>query len=137
MRIEHQNGMKFAAKTRGHEIVSDLPPDYGGEDTGMTPPEWLLASLGSCVGVYIVNFCKGHDVPYEGVVVEIDWTKSVDPPRISRIKCNIHMPVEVSADMRDSVLGAARQCFIHNTLCNSPEVEIDYAAVKVAAMSDE
>ena len=49
MRITHRGGMKFEAETRGHEIVSDLPPNQNGEDTGMTPPEWFLASLGACV----------------------------------------------------------------------------------------
>ena len=127
MRITHRGGKKFAAETRGHEIVGDLPPDQNGEDTGMTPPEWFLASLGACVGVYVVNYCQMKGLPYEGMSVGIDWEKHMDPPRIGRIRCDIHMPEGFPTHMRDAALKVARQCLIHNTLHQKPHIEIDYA----------
>ena len=126
MRIEHRGGVKFAAKVRGHEIQSDLPSPRG-TDEGMTPPEWLLASVGACVGVYIAEFCANHNIPYDGLAVDIDSDKTDNPPRIGAIRCGIHMPDGLPEKMRGAVLRAARQCFIHNTLCHSPQVEIDYA----------
>jgi putative redox protein len=47
--VEHLGAVQFQIKTRGHSIVSDQPAS-GGFDAGMTPPELLLASLGSCAG---------------------------------------------------------------------------------------
>jgi putative redox protein len=52
LKIEYLGGVRFAAETRGHRVVSDQPPENGGEDSGMTPPEFLLASLGTCAGYY-------------------------------------------------------------------------------------
>ncbi len=46
--VSHQDGLQFIASARSHQIVSDQPFDNGGCDRGMTPPEWLLAALGSC-----------------------------------------------------------------------------------------
>jgi len=129
MRIEHRGGVKFSAQVRGHEIVSDLPGPRG-TDAGMTPPEWLLASLGSCVGVYVAEFCANHNVPYEGFAVEIDAQKTEDPSRFGAIQCKIHMPDGMPEKMRGAVLRAARLCFIHNTLCHSPQVDIDYAPAR-------
>jgi putative redox protein len=47
MTVEHLGSLQFEIKTRGHSIVSDQPVEYGGFEEGMTPPELLLASLGS------------------------------------------------------------------------------------------
>ena len=54
VKVSHLDGVKFAIQARSHAIVCDQPPDNGGEDTGMTPPELLLASLGSCAAFYAV-----------------------------------------------------------------------------------
>jgi putative redox protein len=128
MRVKHKGGMSFVAQTRGHEIVSDLPEAMAGQDTGMTPPEWLLAALGSCVGVYMANYCKAKELPYEGMEVEIAWEKGADPVRISSIRCDIHMPQNFPENMRDGALKVAKQCMVHNTLHLTPDIAIDYAS---------
>ena len=45
--VERLGSVLFEIKARGHSIVSDQPEENGGFDEGMTPPELLLASLGS------------------------------------------------------------------------------------------
>src|ERR1035441_8635479 len=46
--IKHLDHVKFAIQTRSHTILCDQPAENGGDDAGMTPPELMLASLGSC-----------------------------------------------------------------------------------------
>ena len=70
------------------------------------------------------------DLPHEGLTVEIDWEKAVDPPRIGRVRCGIRMPEDFPKHMRDAALKVARQCLIHNTLHHKPHIEIDYAPTK-------
>jgi uncharacterized OsmC-like protein len=50
VRIQHLDEVTFEASARGHRVVCDQPPDNGGSDSGMTPPEYLLASLGTGAG---------------------------------------------------------------------------------------
>ena len=45
--VEHLGDVQFQIKARQHTIVSDQPLQNGGFDEGMTPPEMLLAALGS------------------------------------------------------------------------------------------
>ena len=54
VKITHLDQVKFAIHSRSHSILCDQPAENGGEDSGMTPPELLLASLGSCA--CILNF---------------------------------------------------------------------------------
>ena len=55
LRVKYKEGVRFVAETRGHRIEIDQPLGGGGQDRGMTPPELLLASLGSCAA-YVLYF---------------------------------------------------------------------------------
>ena len=44
--IQHRGDVKFEASTRDHRVTCDQPAGNGGSDSGMTPPEYLLVSLG-------------------------------------------------------------------------------------------
>ena len=57
-RIQYRGGTGFTAETRGHRVDCDQPPANGGADTGMTPPEFLLVSLGTCAGFYAAQYLK-------------------------------------------------------------------------------
>jgi putative redox protein len=54
--IDYAKNLQFQGSARGHKILGDQPIESGGDDAGMTPPEWFLASLGSCVGFYAVKY---------------------------------------------------------------------------------
>src|SRR6266536_1866928 len=43
IKVTHLDHFKFAIHSRSHSIICDQPADNGGEDSGMTPPELLLA----------------------------------------------------------------------------------------------
>jgi hypothetical protein len=42
VKVTYRSGVQFEAEARGHRIICDQPADAGGEDAGMTPPEFLL-----------------------------------------------------------------------------------------------
>ena len=54
--IEHLGAVQFEIKSRQHTLISDQPAENKGYDEGMTPPELLLASLGSCAAYYAVDY---------------------------------------------------------------------------------
>jgi uncharacterized OsmC-like protein len=73
--VEHLGAVQFQIKTRGHSIVSDQPADSGGFDAGMTPPELLLASLGSCAGFYAAQHLRKNKLAPEGPRVRLPAKK--------------------------------------------------------------
>jgi len=54
--IRYQGHSKFEATARGHRVVCDQPLENEGSDKGMTPPEFLLVSLGTCAGYYAAQY---------------------------------------------------------------------------------
>ena len=60
--VEHLGEVQFEIRAREHVISCDQPRENGGFDEGMTPPEFLLASLGSCAAYYAVDYLKRSKV---------------------------------------------------------------------------
>lgn len=127
MNIDYTGGMQFIAETRGHKITVDLPPSYNGEDTGPTPPELFVASLGSCIGVYTILYLKKEELPTEGVRVEMSWEDAHGPSRIGKVTADIHLPEGISAEHAQKALQTAAQCKVHNTLRHTPEICVNIA----------
>ena len=44
-----KGNMLFETQIRNHRVQIDVPPSMGDQDRGPTPPEFFVASLGSCV----------------------------------------------------------------------------------------
>ena len=120
--IHHLGDVKFEAVTRGHRVVCDQPPDNGGADTGMTPPEFLLVSLGTCAGFYAAQYLKLHALPAAGLEVRVSALKAKAPARLGSFRIEVTLPASTSAT-RPAILRAVHACLIHNTLLNAPAIE--------------
>ncbi|MHB1070258.1 MAG: OsmC family protein, partial [Gemmatimonadaceae bacterium] len=57
MVITHVGGVQFSAQVRSHRILVDQPERGGGADGGPSPMELLGVSLGTCVALYVQQFC--------------------------------------------------------------------------------
>lgn len=123
--VEHLGAVQFEIKTRGHSIVSDQPADSGGFDEGMTPPELLLASLGSCAGYYAAQYLRKHKLATEGTKVRVTCDKVKEPvARMTNFTIYVEAPVELSKEHRLGVEEAVEHCLVHNTLVHSPKISL-------------
>jgi uncharacterized OsmC-like protein len=129
--VEHLGAVQFEVKTRGHSVVSDQPAENGGFDEGMTPPELMLASLGSCAGFYAADYLKRQKLAVEGTRVRVTAEKAKDPARLDNFKIEVDVPAELSEEHRKGVEEAVHRCLIHNTLMHPPKIELE---VKGAAL---
>jgi uncharacterized OsmC-like protein len=90
--IQHLGGVKFEAAARGHRVVCDQPPDNGGADTGMTPPEFLLVSLGTCAGFYAAQYLKARSLSAEGLEIKVNAEKAMQPARVGKFRIEVIVP---------------------------------------------
>ncbi|MBZ5726699.1 MAG: OsmC family protein [Acidobacteriia bacterium] len=120
--IQHLGNVKFEASARGHRVICDQPPDNGGSDSGMTPPEYLLVSLGTCAGFYAAQYLKARSLPSQGMEVNVSAEKARQPARLGQFRIEVTVP-GLDADHQAGVLRAVKACLIHNTLINAPAIE--------------
>jgi uncharacterized OsmC-like protein len=122
--------VKFEASTRGHRVICDQPPANGGGDTGMTPPEFLLVSLGTCAGFYAAQYLKLHALPDEGLEIHVSAEKVKAPARLGTFHIEVVAPA-VDERHESGIQRAVHACLIHNTLLNAPVIE---TSVRTAAL---
>src|SRR5215468_4716824 len=123
--VEHLGGVQFEIKARQHRIACDQPVENGGFDEGMTPPELLLASLGSCAGFYAAQYLRKHELAFEGTSVRVTCEKVKDPaPRMTNFVVEVDSPVELTEEHRTGVQEAVEHCLVHNTLLHPPKITL-------------
>jgi uncharacterized OsmC-like protein len=123
--VEHLGAMQFEIKARQHTVLSDQPPENAGHDECMTPPELLLASLGSCAGFYAAQYLRKHKLATEGTRVRVTAEKLKDPARVDNFRIAIEAPAALTEQHRAGVENAVHHCLIHNTLLHPPSIVLE------------
>ena len=121
--VLHRGDFAFEAIARGHRVICDQPPANGGSDSGMTPPEFLLVSLGTCAGFYAAQYLKTRSLPTDGLRVKVSAEKASQSARLERLQIEVSVP-ELDPQHQTGIQRAVKSCLIHNTLLNTLAIDI-------------
>lgn len=124
--------VKFTVTARKHSLICDQPAEGGGSDEGMTPPELLLSSLGTCAAYYAAAYLRKKGLPREGVEVRVTADKAGPPTRLDDFRIEVKIPLALSEADRAGVDLAVHHCLIHNTLLHPPAIRIELQAPAAA-----
>jgi putative redox protein len=127
--VEGGAGFAQTIRARRHRFAADEPASYGGTDTGPSPYELLLASLGACTSMTLRMYADRKEWPLEAVRVLLahdrvhakDCDVCTDDERqrggqIDRIERKIDVLGELSDEQRQRLLEIAEKCPVHRTL---------------------
>jgi len=132
VKVSQLDNVKFSIQSRSHTILCDQPQDNGGEDAGMTPPEFLLASLGSCAAFYAVQYLKTRNLAQAGVEVSVTAEKLKQPARLGNFLVHVVCPVSLTEEQNEGLMRSVHHCLVHNTLLTPPEIRIELAVKEPA-----
>jgi putative redox protein len=133
--VKYLDGTAFEIEARGHKVISDQPVDNGGADGGMTPPELMLASLGSCAGFYAAQYLRARSLSAAGLTVRVEAEKATQPARLGLFRIHVEAPVADEPRHRDGLLRAVKTCLVHNTLTHTPQVEVELGMLPSPAIA--
>ena len=110
----------FNVKSKDYEFIVDV------KGKGITPPDTFLASLGTCIGIYVRKYAEGVKLvlPEFGISVEGELTK--EPPFCFK-KINITLDLKNTQldERRKKALNEfAKNCPVHNTLKDNPAIDV-------------
>lgn len=118
--ISNQGEYLFNVKSKDYNFVIDT------KGKGITPPDTLLASIGSCLGVYIRKYSEGANLGLKdfSITVEADFSK--DPPVCFKdIKVRIDLKgAKIDERRKAALLEFIKNCPVHNTFRASPAVGV-------------
>jgi uncharacterized OsmC-like protein len=134
--VDYAIGVEFGVHARQHALVCDQLIENGGSDRGMTPPELLLASLGTCAAYYAAEYLRTRRLDLSGLQVRVTAEKLLKPARLSNFQIIVTAPGCNDERHREGIRRAAKNCLIHNTLLHSPEIGIGVESPMLATQNE-
>jgi putative redox protein len=125
--LVRDTGRKYAQEIRArrHRLVADEPESIGGQDTGATPYDLLLAGLGSCTSITLRMYADRKGWALERSEIEL-WHERVhaddcggceDPKtKIEQVQRRIRLVGDLDDKQRQRLLEIADKCPVHKTL---------------------
>jgi uncharacterized OsmC-like protein len=120
VKISGKDITEFRVKTENYEFIIDSE----GEN-GITPPDTLLAALGSCLGVYIRKYVKNTNLNIKDFEIILSAEFGNDKPiGFKTISAVIDLKgVKLDAMRTNSLLSFVKNCPVHNTFKANPTIE--------------
>jgi putative redox protein len=94
--------------------TADVPPEKGGGGQGFGPHELVEAALATCLAMTVEMHAAKHGLPVRGVTAEVRLDRS--RPGDARLDYALTIDGPLTAEQREQLLAAARECPVGRTL---------------------
>ncbi len=116
---------KVDAAFKGFTIKTDQPQAAGGDGTAPSPFDLFLASIGTCGGVYVLDFCRNRGISLDGVRVVQKMERNPDTHMITGVTIQIELPKDFPDKYKDSLIRAVDLCTVKKHIMNPPKFAIE------------
>ncbi|SHH80835.1 putative redox protein [Chryseolinea serpens] len=109
-----------AVNEQGAKVQMDASPDVGGENLGMRPMQMLLAAMGGCSSIDVINILKKQKQPLRDIKVTVTGEREKDV--VPAVYTEVHAHFKLYGDLdKDKVaravnLGVEKYCSVAKTL---------------------
>ncbi|MEO5975696.1 MAG: OsmC family protein [Chryseolinea sp.] len=118
----------------GNSVQMDASAEIGGTDQGMRPMQLLLAALGGCSSIDIINILKKQKQPLKDIKVTITGEREKDVNPSLFVEAHVHFKFfgELDEDkvQKAVVLGVDKYCSVGKTLAYKAKITHSFEIVR-------
>ena len=132
-RLELEDGYTTDLKVGNHYMTADEPVDFGGNDFGPSPYEWVSAGLSACTSMTLQMYARRKGWPLEAVETHTSYSKehAVDcadcetssKSKIDTFRREIRLIGPLDAVQKNRLMEIADRCPVHRTLDSVTEIK--------------
>ena len=123
MQISFPGGKKIDADFKGFTIRTDQGEKDGGEGSAPTPSFLFLASLGTCAGLYALNFCEKRKIDTAKLKLELEFKTHKKTHLVEKVRLKLTLPPDFPEKYRPAIIKAMDLCYVKKHLNEPPEFE--------------
>ena len=116
----------------GTVIISSKSAAFGGLGSSFSSTDLLAAALGSCIATDVEPVAVRHEVPLDGIRIEVDKEVTTQPKKVVALSVRVLVPATVDDVLMLKLERAASHCLVHRSL--NPEIRVDIDFRRRAAL---
>jgi len=120
MLIDFPGGSRVEAHFKSFSVLTDQPP----ESSAPTPFDLFLSSLGTCAGIYVLNFCRQRNLPTEGLRIREQVHRDPQTGMVTNVDLEIQLPPGFPEKYREAVIHSAELCAVKKHMETPPQFSI-------------
>ncbi len=124
MKIVFPEGKKVNALYNDFIIETDQDKSSGGQGSAPEPFDLFLASIGTCAGVYVLNFIQNRKLSTAGLSMTLDSQYDEDLHMVTKIILNIQLPKDFPPKYEKAIIKSAGLCSVKRHLKSIIQIEI-------------
>ncbi len=124
MEIRFPGGKKVDAQFKGFTIKTDQSEKDGGEASAPTPAFLFFASLGTCTGLYALNFCEKRKIDTAKLKLALNFETDQKTHMVNKIVLKLTLPPDFPEKYIPAIIKAMDLCYVKKHLHAPPQFEM-------------
>jgi ribosomal protein S12 methylthiotransferase accessory factor len=120
MNVSFPGGKRVDAHYGDFTIHTDQTTASGGAASAPQPFDLFFASMATCAGISVLEYCTDNGLSADGLGVELVAEFDPQERRYATIKIDITLPDEFPVDHKAGILQEAESCSVKNHILNPP-----------------
>lgn len=125
MKVYFPDNKRVFADYKGFTIETDQPEHGGGDDSAPAPFDLFVASIGTCAGIFMLDFMQRRDIPTDDAGITLSTERDQSTGLIGKITLDLHLPAEFPAKYKDAIVHVVDLCSVKRHLHQPPQFAIN------------
>lgn len=125
MKVYFPGNKRVFADYKGFTIETDQPEHAGGDNSAPAPFDLFVASIGTCAGIFMLDFMQRRGIPTEGAGITLRTERNQETGLIGRIVLDLHLPEGFPEKYLDAIVNVVELCTVKRHLHQPPAFEVN------------